>query len=187
LLQIGSGILAVNDGPFYEWNRYKTQVLTGVKAVLDSYPRLEGLPLTPYYLELRYIDVFDEALLSTPDLLSFLSAGTSLQIMAPPFILDDSRFKGPIQARFALQTDPRGWSASKFVVDMGSSSNPESSRPSFQLQTKVVTEAPAVPPLGGSFRQRIEEWLEFAHGLTRPFFRSFINKDLMTKFETVSK
>jgi uncharacterized protein (TIGR04255 family) len=43
LLQVGSGIFAANDGPFYEWQQYKAHVLNGLSALLDSYPKLSGL------------------------------------------------------------------------------------------------------------------------------------------------
>jgi uncharacterized protein (TIGR04255 family) len=186
LLQIGSGIFAANDGLMYEWKRYKAHVLAGVAALLDSYPKLTGFPFNPNYLELRYSDAFDETLLDTPDLLAFLSAGTSLQITAPKFITDSTRFEGPILARIALQKSARGWPSSRFFIEVASASNTQN-RPSFQLQTKVVTEATGVPALGASFRKQVGKWLEFAHGLTSPFFRSFIKDNLMAQFEAPPK
>ena len=188
LLQVGSGIFAANDGPLYEWKQFKAHALAGTLALIESYPRLPGFEFTPIYMELRYIDVFDEPLLNTPDLLNFLAKGTSLEINAPPFVYDLALFlEEPLQGRFALQGVLRGWPNSAFAIEVASATNTKTSRPAFRLQSKVATEAAGLPKLDASFRGRVTKWLEFAHGLTSPFFRSFINGNLMSQFEATPK
>ena len=187
LLQVGSGIFAVNDGPLYEWRQYKANVLSGLSALLKSYPRLPGFEFAPNYLEIRYINSFDEAILNTPDLPSFLGSGTVLEIAVPPFIDNSDLFESSIQGRIALQRKLKGWPSSTFVTEIASATNAQTSRSVFQLLSKVVTEEPGVPALGPSFRRRVAEWLDFAHSLTSPFFKSFIKGTLMSQFEAAPK
>jgi hypothetical protein len=129
---------------------------------------------------LRYIDVFDETALKTPDLLSFLATGTNLEIKTPSFIENSAIFENSINGRLFLQRKLRGWADSSFLID-------ETSRQSFQVLSKVVTEGEGVPAIGHSFRKRVAEWLEFAHDLTSPFFKSFIKENLMSQFEATPK
>src|SRR3954467_7386626 len=53
IMQIGPGIFATNESSLYEWKGFKSQITVGVRALLDSYPKLGVFPLDPNMLELR--------------------------------------------------------------------------------------------------------------------------------------
>jgi len=186
LMQIGSGIFATNDGPMYEWDRYRNQVLQGVEVLLDSYPNLYGYPLEPNHLELRYLDVFDETLLQTGALTEFLSRGTTMMVEPPPFLTDQSRFEANMPGRLVFNATPQGRKETQFVVDFGSVAR--EGRASFRLDNKVVTTDTGVPILESKkqFLVALADWLKFAHNLTSPFFESFVTKELMEQFEMIS-
>jgi uncharacterized protein (TIGR04255 family) len=186
IMQIGSGIFASNDGPTYEWEAYRKQVLEGIKVLLDAYPKLPGYPLKPDHLELRYLDSFDETLLQTDAFLEFLSRGTEMVINPPPFLEDQTRFEPNIRGRVLFNARTKGRKSTLFSVDFGTAVHGEGV--GFRLESKVVTTGTDVPTLGSpkKFLSDIEVWLEFAHDLTSPFFKSFIAKELMGKFETTA-
>ena len=187
LLQIGVGIFAANEGPTYQWTQYKALVLSGVKAVLESYPNLPSFPLQPSYLELRYVDMFDDVLLNTAELTEFLSRGTTARMSAPPFLMDGELFEGPTDARVVLGRRVKEWKATNFLVDCATGLR-EGQR-GIRLETKVVTQQPGVPILraSGQFLDETERWLDFAHGFTSPFFREFVTPDLMDQFRVSNR
>jgi uncharacterized protein (TIGR04255 family) len=185
-MQIGSGIFAANDGPMYEWDPYRKQVLQGVEILLDSYPNLYGYPLQPNHLELRYMDVFDETLLPKGGLTEFLSRCTTMKVEPPPFLTDQRRFAANMPARVIFNATPEGRTQTRFVVDFGSVVR--EGRATFRLENKVVTTDAGVPTLDSKkqFLLALVDWLEFAHDLTSPFFKSFVTKELMDRFERSS-
>ena len=184
-MQIGTGIFAANDGPMYEWDRYRNLVLQGVGALLDSYPDLYGYPLQPNHLELRYRDIFDETLLQTGVLTEFLSRGTTMMVEPPPFLKDQKRFEANVPTRMIFDATPQGRKETRFVVDFGTAAVVNERRAAFSLENKVVTRDAGVPTLDTKrrFLSGLGEWLKFAHGLTSPFFKSFVRDDLMAHFE----
>jgi uncharacterized protein (TIGR04255 family) len=186
LMQVGSGIFATNEGPMYEWERYRDQVLQGVEVLLDSYPNLNGYPLQPDHLELRYRDIFDETLLQTGVLTEFLSRGTTMTVEPPPFLRDPERFEASMPTRVVFHATPQGRKETQFVVDFGTVVH--EGRAAFSLENKVVTRDAGVPTLDTKrrFIPGLEKWLEFAHGLTSSFFKSFVRGELMEQFEKSS-
>jgi len=183
LLQVGPGIFAANQGPLYEWHEFKSFGLEGLKALLASYPKLPGFPLEPTHLELRYLDIFDHSLLDTADIVAFLNRGTTLRVDIPAFVQDPKRFSGELGGRFIVGRAAQAWKRSNFSLDFASVTVKE--QQALRLETKVVTIEDGVPRLGtpSQFVSGVAKWLEFAHGLTSPFFREFVREELMRQFE----
>jgi uncharacterized protein (TIGR04255 family) len=183
LMQIGSGIFATNDGPMYEWEPYRDQVLRGVEVLLDSYPNLEAYPLQPNHLELRYRDIFDETSLQTGVVTEFLSRGTTMKVEPPAFLRNPERFEANMPTRVVFNAISRGRKDTQFVVDFGTVL--QEGRAAFSLENKVVTRDAGVPTFDTKrrFLSGLEKWLEFAHALTSPFFKSFVRPELMDQFE----
>jgi uncharacterized protein (TIGR04255 family) len=184
LMQMGPGMFASNQSAEYDWPSFKRQVLNGTRAVLASYPPLPNFPLTPNYLELRYIDAFDAGLVGTTDLVRFLDAATTMKLEAPQF-LTSKKFGDQQQGRVLLQTIAKDWKASQFILDLASGRRQEG--PIVRLETKVVTTAEGTPKLRKpqAFLSEVGKWLDFAHGITSPFFREFVKAPVMEKFKKV--
>jgi uncharacterized protein (TIGR04255 family) len=183
LLQIGPGIFAANHGPQYEWQEFRSLVLDGLRALLRSYPRLPGYPLEPIHLELRYLDIFDRSLLDTPDIVAFINRGTTMRIDVPAFLQDRGRFVDDFHARLSFSRSAEAWKNAKFSIDLGTVLGKDQN--AFRLETKVTTDGGGLPNLGTHTKYvgNIAEWLDFARGLTSPFFKDFIDKNLMAQFE----
>jgi uncharacterized protein (TIGR04255 family) len=184
ILQIGPGIFAANQSSDYEWNSFKKLVIDGVRAVLSSYPSQPAhFPLTPTHLELRYVDAFDRSLVGTTDIVQFLKVGTRMRIELPEFLRDASAFAGDLTGRVLLQRRLKKRKESQFNFDLGSGSR--KGEKILRLETKVVTMDSGVPKLRkqATFLNELGNWLEFAHDVTSPCFKSLVTDDLMKKFE----
>jgi uncharacterized protein (TIGR04255 family) len=184
IMQLGPGIVATNESSLYEWNSFKAQITTCLRVLLSSYPKIPFFRLEPSLIELRYIDAFDKSLLGTAGLLEFLERGTSMKVQLPDMLIDKTRFSGETIGRIALSRALKGWKNSRFFVDIGSGKRAGGAEDIVRLETKVQCEGTGVPALKGpaGFLRNLNKWLEFAHGLTRPFFKEFVLPDLMQKF-----
>jgi uncharacterized protein (TIGR04255 family) len=180
LMQIGAGIFAVNESSRYEWHSFRDLVLRGVRTLIDSYPTTFGASLRPSYLELRYVDVFDKTVLKSNDFFDFAHRATTLKFTLPRILEDKQLFWGDPIGRFLFQRGLRGYKNSQFVVDLASAQESK-----FQLLSKVSTSTPSVPSLKSkaSFIADVRKWLEFAHGITSPFFKDFVLPEVMKKFQ----
>jgi hypothetical protein len=172
-------VFAANQSAEYEWTSFKELGLKGIRCLLNSYPRLENYPFRPVHLELRYVDVFDQSLLGTTDLLPFTAAGTTFDLRAPAFLENPSKF-GPITGRTILRAPIRDWEKTEFVVDYGNSRVAQ--EPAIRLETKVITTAFPKQLTTKNLIQHVSKWLEFAHSLTSPFFKNFVSDTVMRKF-----
>jgi hypothetical protein len=181
LLQIGPGIFAANQSVDYDWPSFKRLIADGIHTLLSSYPKSASFPIRPNYLELRYVDAFDASLVETADLIQFIKAGTTMRLDAPPFFsqIDAAEVKG----RIVLHALVKKWKDTQFILDLGSGSR-GGAEDIVRLETKVVTQAAGVPKMQPSkFLKDLDRWLEFAHGLTSPFFKKFVTDNVMSKFK----
>jgi uncharacterized protein (TIGR04255 family) len=185
IVQIGPGIFASNQSSDYEWSLFKKQTLAAMHHVLSSYPSLDGFPLRPTQIELRYIDVFDKSLLGKAALFHFSEHGTSLKFVLPSMLTDPKIFAGDPGGRFVFQGNLKLRKDSIFVVDMATGRNNVRNDDIIRLESKVVSKDGGVPKLrnASQFITEVGKWLEFAHGITSPFFRSFVSPAIMAKFE----
>src|SRR5580692_6672372 len=103
--------------------------------------------------------------------------------MLPKILNDSTKFLGEAEGRFVLARDLKGWKNSRFVMDVGSGKK-EATEDIVRLETKVFCVKDGVPKLrtSGKFINSVDDWLEFAHGVTSPFFRELMLPGLMQKF-----
>jgi hypothetical protein len=185
IMQIGPGIFATNDDAEYSWNSFKAQIKVGIRALLDTYPKLGFFALSPHYLELRYVDAFNKSLLGKAAMFHFSNEATTLNFKLPALLDDRKIVEGEAGGRLAFQRNLKGWADSQVVLDMGSGKLLDSGEDIVRMETKVVTKQKGVPHLAtpGRFISDVEKWCEFAHGITSPLFKQFIKPEVMEKFE----
>jgi hypothetical protein len=184
IMQVGPGIFATNDASEYEWEAFKGRVRHGLRALLKSYPHLGFFKLKPRHIELRYINVFDASLLGTTALFEFLDRGTNMRCEVPEMLNDKKIFSGEAGGRFVFVRPLKGWKDSTFTLDIGSGKS-GGKDDIIRLEIKVVSQGQSVPTVkrATTFIPAIEEWLEFAHDITSPFFKHLVRPELMAKFE----
>lgn len=184
IMQIGHGIFATNESSLYEWKVFKAQVVAGLRALLKSYPKLGVFKMEPNYLELRYIDAFDKSLLGKAALFDFIERGTTMKVVFPKMLTDNRRFSGDANGRFLVIRSLKEWKNSQFFIDLATAKK-EGAEDIVRLETKVRCEGTGVPMLKtpAKFLRDVDTWLEFAHGVTSPFFKDFVVSDVMQKFQ----
>jgi len=185
IMQIGPGIFATNDGPLYTWKTFKSQIKTGVRVLFASYPALTFFRLHPMSLELRYVDVFDKSALGKATLFHFANTATTLKFDLPAMINDPKVVSGNADGRFVFQRPLRQKEDSLLLLDIGSGKNVESGEDLVRMETKILSRNAGVPPYKqiGQFIKALDDWLEFAHNVTSPFFKQFIRPEIMAKFQ----
>jgi uncharacterized protein (TIGR04255 family) len=184
LMQIGPGIFAANESAQYTWKSYKQQVMDGAKALFASYPASLGFPLHPIYLELRYVDVFDKAVLGHTSLFDFIEKATLLRFKLPNELINPKLFWGDATGRFAFQRALRGRKDTNFTIDIVPGQINDIKKDVIQLTSKVMSSGVGVPVVSNTraFLAQLGAWLEFAHSVTSPFFKEFILADIKRKF-----
>lgn len=185
ILQIGPGIFASNAGPTYKWDEFKKQTISGLDALLHSYPKVSFFPLSPIGLDLRYVDHFNKSILGNAKLFHFLKHATSFQI-TPTKMLDDSTFfSGDADGRLLFRRHLKGRKDTIFDLDIASASLNTTGEDVVQMTSRITSTNGDVPSFSTPKKllSAVSAWLEDAHDITHPFFEAFILPSIMKKFE----
>jgi uncharacterized protein (TIGR04255 family) len=188
LMQVGPGIFATNESSLYKWTVFKAQIIRGLKILLASYPKLGVFQLTPSYLELRYIDVFDKSLPGNGTLFRFLEKGTTMAVSVPPMLSDTTVFSGEAEGRFIWNRSLVGSNGSRFILDIGSGKKDDVENV-VRMESKVICTPPGVPKLKrpAKFIKDVDDWLEVAHSVTSPFFEKVLLPEVLMSFAKKKK
>ncbi|MDA1091246.1 MAG: TIGR04255 family protein [Proteobacteria bacterium] len=188
LNQIGHGIFACNIASEYEWKAFRKIISDGLETTFKSHPGTLGKTPKIVGLELRYLDIFDEALLKHRSVNRFLKESTKIKYEGLDFFqselfddFDDTVF---VTTR-RLKKDPD----TKFRMEIGPGRFlREKERPILMspilMISKVEKKLPEIN-LGvnqRTIRKNIMEWVDNAYSITSPFFKSVIHDELMTEF-----
>lgn len=182
LWQIGPGIFACNQATEYDWDTYKKLVSKGLQTLFASYPKTKTFPLKPVYLELRYIDAFNEELLGHKDLIKFLTNDTSFSFGVSDFLKLD-RFVEDTNGLVRIVKSFKNDKDTILQIEIGTGQANE--KPSLVVVSKVTKKSDAID-LGATAKSKIKnimKWLDGAHQATSPFFRDFVSAELMKKFQ----
>lgn len=175
LIQIGPGIITLNDTEGYVWEDFEKRVVQVLNALLEAYPDAKN-NLKVNGLLLRYIDAiafdfekeeifsFLKSLLKTDiNLYQKLFEGTEISILPLGF---DLRFSFP-------SAKPKGAVHLRFFRGK----KKESDALIWETAVQSVTED-APEALG-----RIAAWIKDAHNLTDDWFFKLIEGELQRRFE----
>ena len=185
IIQIGPEIFATNDGPLYTWKTFKSQINSGVRVLFASYPALTFFRVHPMSLELRYVDVFDKSVVGKAALIHFANTATTLKFDLPAMLNDSKIVTGNADGRFVFERPLRlrrirscCWilAQARTVKWAGASSE---WKPRFCPGMREI----AAYRQTGQFIKALDDWLEFAHDVTSPFFKQFIRPEIMAKFQ----
>lgn len=172
LVQLGPGVLTVNDTCRYHWRDFASRVTEAVGVLHRVYP---GGQLTPILMQLRYLDAiaFDYG---AENVLRFLTGKLHVQAGLPAELLEQPCKAEPRHFKFELGLDltrPRG------RVGLGIATGNHNGQPAVVINTTVTSvggDAPTTPEATGA-------WLEQAHEVTRRWFFTLIDGELKKDFE----
>jgi uncharacterized protein (TIGR04255 family) len=173
LVQIGPGILSLNETDHYVWADFQGRALSVVEALYDSHP--DGQELQTDALTLRYIDAVgvDEPQQSPLD---FLKAYLKTDIGLEAALFEDTGVLPKpthLDLRFSFpSTQPLG------SVHMRFSLGHAEREGSILWETVVESRGADVP----SDPSGVTSWLAAAHDLTHDWFFKLIEGDLRERF-----
>ena len=174
LLQIGPGILTVNDTEGYIWEDFEKRINIAINALIESYPELETFKINSILL--RYIDAV-EFNFDSNNIFNFLS-----QKMKTEVTLYDALFNNTgvdsnpssFDLRYSFPCEePKGIIHLRFV--RGKKDNQEA----LIWETMVQSTGENVPVIASG----VADWLNSAHNLTDDWFFKLIEGELERRFE----
>ena len=173
LVQIGPGILTVNDTEGYVWRDFRKRAFETVAALYAAHPNRKDVRIQS--LVLRYIDAisFDY---SKNNLLTFLKGKLHVAISLPDSLFTDTGVnESPRYFDWQAAFDcviPKG----KMMVRLATGLK-ETDRV-LVWETHISSENGDLPPMPSE----LANWLEAAHGLTHDWFFKLIKGDLLRRF-----
>lgn len=174
LVQIGPGILTVNDTEGYIWEDFEKKAMDAFKALFDVYPEIEKLEINS--LLLRYIDAV-EFNFESDNIIDFMSRHMKTGITAYPKLFENTgvdSLPSSFDLRFSFPCKkPEGMINLRFV--RGKKENMDA----LIWETMVQSTNEELLPMP----ERIGDWLNAAHDLTDDWFFKLIEGELERRFE----
>lgn len=173
LVQIGPGIVTLNDTTGYIWRDFGERAKSLVQAVFDAYPEPQQLRISN--LVLRYLDAFE--LQPGDHILDYLSEKLKTKVSLPPQLFKDATSVSPVPRNLNMMLSfathrPKGDILVRFA------NGTHNDRPALIMETAVRTEGSDLPNMPQGF----ERWVEDAHELTDDWFFKFIEGELERRF-----
>lgn len=174
LVQIGPGILTVNDTEGYIWEDFEIRVMDAVKTLFEVYPERERLTINS--LLLRYIDAV-EFNFESENVFDFLSGCMKTGIKMYPKLFEDTKVDS-LPSSFDWRVSfpckrPEGTIHLRFI--RGKKDNMDA----LMWETMVQSTNEELLPMP----ERIGDWLNAAHDLTDDWFFKLIEGELERRFE----
>ncbi|MFH1229902.1 MAG: TIGR04255 family protein [Planctomycetota bacterium] len=175
VVQIGPGILTVNDTKSYHWDDFKTRCLKTVKILFEVYPdafnslKIEGLLL-------RYIDAYNFDY-NNKNILEFLKEKMKTTISLPDSFFTGSNVKNmplELDTKFVYPlTKPQGVVVLRLVNGQKERQN------AIIWETMVQSKNTGLPQIPDN----LERWLEESHSIMHDWFFKLIEGALEKEFE----
>lgn len=174
VVQIGPGILSINDTINYKWNDFEKRILNVLDILMNIYPHPENLTFNS--LTLRYIDSMDLDL-DKEDILTFLREKMHTDVKFYEKLFEQTGVTN-LPTGFELKgffnsTKPKGGIA--LNIGRGEINNV----PKIVLDTLVVSSNKDVP----QEKEKIQQWIKEAHILIDDWFFKLIEGKLEKEFE----
>lgn len=175
VIQLGPGILSVNETDGYEWVRFGERITEAVDALYGLYPE-SSIRLKPESLALRYLDglAFDFA---KDNILRFLGDKLKTEIALHNQVFqttDVAAVPSGIDLLFQHSCrKPKGMIHVRFV------SGSNKGGPALVIETVVLSGS---KDLAGMAKDGIYSWIQEAHELTHACFFGLIAGDLQKEF-----
>lgn len=174
LVQLGPGIVTLNDTSAYTWHRFRQRVARLVDALIGIYPDSDtSLELNA--LLLRYINAMDFDF-AEKNVLDLLRDGMGLRLEMREELFRDTgvdRVPGGLDLRLSFPcTVPKGTMDVRFLKGM------VRGREVLRWETAVRLLGDEIPTAS----QMINEWVDQAHDTSEKWFFGTIEGDLLRRF-----
>ncbi len=173
LLQIGPGIMTVNETHKYKWLDFRSRSVAAIDKLFNAHPKPRDLKIDS--LLLRYIDAV-EFNYSKQHVFEFLKDKMKFMIALPDSLFKDTKIqKNPQhfswQSSFGCQ-NPGG------IITLRFATGKKDNLPSLIWETIVHSRGEDIP----SMPQMFERWVDEAHAITDDWFFKIIEGELERRF-----
>lgn len=169
LLQVGPGILTLNDTHKYVWSDFRSRSTIAIDKLFEAHPKPSELKIES--LLLRYIDAieFDH---SAQNIFEFLKDKMKVGITLPDSLFRDQGIRQnpaifSLHSSFICQ-NPKG------LVTVRFASGQKEARPALLWETLVESRGDSVPPMPEGFGG----WIDAAHAITDDWFFKSLRENL---------
>lgn len=175
LVQLGPGIITVNDTENYIWSDFEKHVNNTVENLFEAYPSHDG-KLEVNNLLLRYIDAlpFD---FEKEDIFQFLKKMMHTNIELHPKLFKDTPVKAsPINCNllFSFKLEKP-----KAIIHLRFARGKQKETDSLFWETMVQSTQDDTP----KDLDKIAEWVKFTHDITDDWFFKLIEGELFERFK----
>jgi uncharacterized protein (TIGR04255 family) len=174
LIQIGPGIITVNDTEGYVWEDFEKRIIQAVNILFEVYPESRN-DLKVNRLLLRYIDAIPSDF-EKDDIFTFLKEQVKTEINLHRKLFEDTRVeKSPLglDLRFSFASaEPKGAIHLRFFRGKKEDSD------ALIWETMVESVSEDVPKV----QNEIADWVKEAHILTDDWFFKLIEGELSRRF-----
>jgi uncharacterized protein (TIGR04255 family) len=175
LIQIGPGVMTLNETQKYTWPDFRERALAAVKKLFEAHPNPDELKIQD--LMLRYIDAV-ETDYSSESILQFLKDKMQVQVSFPIDLFDQPDIN-KLPRHFRLESsffckNPKG------IVNVTFATGEKNNEPALVWETLVKSSGEDVPPMPDKFKN----WIDSAHQLTDDWFFKLIKGELERRFDS---
>lgn len=174
LIQVGPGIITLNDTENYVWTDFKERIFKLVDIILEIHPNSANMEFNSIYL--LYIDAIEFDYESS-EVFKFLKEKMKTEINIYEGLFEDT---GVITSPSVLDlrlsfpsTMPKG------SINMRIAQGKKADKNSLILETAVISSGENTP----KDKNGIAIWVDSAHNLTHDWFFKIIEGDLLKEFE----
>ncbi len=179
LIQLGTGILTVNDTENYNWVNFKKRVIEVIDKLYIVHPTKDKF--RPTQLILKYVDAVE--LRPGENVYKFLEEKMKLNLSLNPLLFQKTSVEeSPIQfdLQFLFKSHkPNGNLNFRLLKSL--KINNQNNEPTEVLIWETVIHSPqaSIPEIP----LHLEQWLEDAHSVAHDWFFTLIEGDLQRRFE----
>jgi len=173
LVQLGPGIITINETEGYRWHDFNKNCLALLQVLLGLY-EAAGQAFQPVYVSLRYIDADVLGNRSVTELLSKLK----LKLEPDLKLFESGRVAGPETNHLALalsypSVHPKGMFTARF------NQGKKNDQPGLIWETQIQSSGDDTP----IEQSEVERWLEEAHATTSDWFSRQIEGELLEVYQ----
>ena len=174
LVQIGPGIITLNDTRNYVWEDFEKRISQVVEVLFESYPESSDLKLNGVIL--RYIDAVNFNY-QQDSIFAFLREKLKVDVLLPSVLFEDTGVNElplNLDLRFSFPSStPAGEMHLRFARGK------RDGKDALIWETQVRCEGAGAP----QNKEQIRSWVESAHKLTDDWFFKLIEGDLLRRFK----
>lgn len=173
LVQLGPGVITINDTSKYKWEDFRVRVVEVEKKLYEAYPKPQELRVET--LVLRYVDAVEFDFRAS-GVFQFLQDKLKVSIAMPQNLFEDTGVEA-LPHDFQSQqmyrsTTPAG------VIRLGLATGIRRDKPLLIWETSLSSAGDDLPKLPDGF----ETWLDQAHKLVNDWFFKMIDGELHRRF-----